>query len=80
MKQVTLEDAARNLDDLLRQAEHEVIVIIRQGKPAGVLSAWPELDEESLARATSADFWRMIESRRKGKPIPWGQAKQDAGL
>ena len=80
MKQVTLEDAAKNLDALLREAEQQVIVIVREGRPVGVLSAWPDLDEESLATATSAGFWRMIESRRKGKAIPWEQAKQDAGL
>ena len=80
MKHVTLEDAAKNLNELLRQAEQEVIVILREGKPVGVLSAWPDLDEESIARASSAGFWRMIESRRKAKPIPWAQAKEDAGL
>ena len=80
MKQVSLEEAKRRLSELLDQAGDEPIVILLDGKPLGVLSAWPELDAESLERASSADFWKMIQARRKGETVPWAEAKKEAGL
>ena len=80
MKQVTLDEAKKRLSELLKEAGEEAIVILKDGKPVGVLSVWPELDAESLARASSADFWRMIQSRRKSETVPWAQAKTQAGL
>lgn len=80
MKQVTLQEAKKRLSELLDQAADEPVLILREGKPVGVLSAWPELDPESVERASSADFWKMIQARRKGETIPWAEAKKNAGL
>ena len=80
MKQVTVEEAKTKLSELLDQAGDEPIIILRDGKPAGVLSAWPALDPESLERASSADFWKLIQARRKGETVPWAKAKKEAGL
>jgi hypothetical protein len=52
-------------------------VILKDGRPVGLLSAWPELDPESLERASSPDFWRMIQARRGEPGVPWTLAKED---
>ena len=80
MKQVAIEEAGRRLGELLAEATHEAIVILKDGRPVGLLSAWPELDEESLERASSPDFWRMIQARREEESVPWTQAKKDLDL
>lgn len=80
MKHVTLEEAEKRLSQLLSEAEKEAIVILKEGKPIGLLSAWPDLDQESLDRASSPSFWRMIQARRKEKGIPWSEAKKQMGL
>ena len=68
------------LGELLAEAATEAVVILKDGKPVGVLSAWPDLDEESLARASSPAFWRRIQARRKEKSVPWAKAKKELGL
>jgi PHD/YefM family antitoxin component YafN of YafNO toxin-antitoxin module len=84
VKQVSVEEARKRLTELLEQAGDEAVVILRDGKPVGVLCAWPdldiEMDIESLERASSPDFWRMIDARRKSPTVPWAQAKKEAGL
>lgn len=80
MKHVTLEEAEKRLSQLLAEAENEAIVILKEGKPVGLLSAWPDLDQESLDRASSSSFWRMIQARRSEKGIPWEDAKIQLGL
>ena len=44
MKQIPLSDA-KDLSKLLRQAEHETIVLTRRGKPAGVLVGFTSEDD-----------------------------------
>lgn len=80
MKKVTLEEARERLAELLGQAGDELIVILDSGKPIGVLRSCPDLDAESLERATSAEFWELIESRRRSRSVPWDQARKDAGV
>ena len=80
MKHVTLEEAEKRLGQLLSEAESEAIVILKEGKPVGLLSAWPDLDQESLHRASSPGFWRMIQARRKERAVPWTEAKKKLGM
>ncbi len=80
MKKVSVREAKERLDELLGQAGDELIVILEAGKPIGVLCACPDLDAESLERATSAEFWELIQSRRRSESVPWDQARKDAGI
>ena len=80
MKKVSVKEAKERLHELLDQAGDELIVILEGEKPIGVLCAWPELDSESLERATSAEFWELIQSRRRSRSVSWAQAKKDAGM
>jgi antitoxin (DNA-binding transcriptional repressor) of toxin-antitoxin stability system len=79
MKQVSESEIAKDLSRILDQAGDEPIVIARDGKPVGILRAWPEIDE-SLDLARSDEFWRMIEARRGSKAVPWETAKEDLGV
>ena len=79
MRQMTEGEIARQLTEILDQGGDESIVIVRDGKPVGILRAWPDIDDSSgLAR--SDDFWRMIETRRGSKAVPWETAKKDLGV
>ena len=79
MKQASESEIAKDLTRILDEAGDEPIVIVRDGKPVGILRAWPEIDE-SLDLARSDQFWRMIEARRGSKAVPWETAKEDLGV
>lgn len=79
MKQMSEGEIAKQLSRILDQAGDEPIVIVRDGKPVGVLRAWPEIDD-SFDLARSDEFWRMIEARRGSKAVPWETAKKDLGI
>ena len=86
MKQVALAEMTGHLPKYLRAAEHEQIVITRDGKPAGVLIGfeseddWFEYELENdprfLSRIASAR-----ESIRAGRGIAWEdiKAREDGG-
>ena len=79
MKQMSEGDIAKQLSKILDQAGDEAIVIVRDGKPVGILRAWPEIGD-SFDLARSDEFWRMIEARRGSKPVAWEAAKKDLGI
>ena len=79
MKQMTEGEIARQLPEILDRPGNEPIVIIRDGKPVGILRAWPDIDD-SFDLVRSDEFWRMIETRRESKAVPWKTAKKDLGI
>ena len=79
MKRMSENEIAKHLPKILDQAGDESIVILRDGKPVGVLRSWPEIDD-SIDLARSDEFWRMIQARRGSKAVPWETAKKDLGI
>lgn len=73
-------EARQRLRELLKEAAEGAIGIVKDGKPVGVPSVWPELDAESLGYATSPELWQLIRQRRQESTIPWAEAKKLAGL
>lgn len=67
MKMVGLEHA--NLDVCVNDAQHERMVITRNGKPVALIVGVEGMDEEQLQFGSSDKFWRLIEQRRKQKTI-----------
>ena len=47
----------------------------RAGKPSAVIVGIESHDEEDKALASSAEFWRMIEQRRRGQSISLSELK-----
>lgn len=75
MKSVTVSEAQANIEAILRSAQKERIVLTRGGKPSAVILGVDGYDEEDLRLAGSAEFWQMIEERRKGRSIPLSELR-----
>jgi prevent-host-death family protein len=75
MKTISMADAQTDLQGLLDAAQKERIVVRRNGKPSVMLLGIEAYDQEDLDLASSADFWRLIEKRRKGNLIPLAAVK-----
>jgi prevent-host-death family protein len=67
MKMVGLKHAKLNacIDD----AQHEQVVITRNGRPVALIIGVEGLDQEQLLLGSSDKFWKLIEQRRKQKTI-----------
>jgi prevent-host-death family protein len=80
MKSVSSAEARDNMERLLDSAQRERVVVTRAGKPCAVILGIEGYDREDLQLAASAEFWRMIESRRQGKELPLSELKTRLGL
>jgi prevent-host-death family protein len=77
MKSIPISDAASNLKAVVTSAQRERVVLTQNGKPAAVVVGIESYDEEDLRLAGSAEFWKLIESRRRsGSEIPLAELKQ----
>jgi PHD/YefM family antitoxin component YafN of YafNO toxin-antitoxin module len=61
-------------------AQQERIVITRAGKPSAVVVGIESYDAEDLQLATSLEFWKMIQERRRGPEISLSQLKSRLGM
>jgi prevent-host-death family protein len=76
VKPIAAVEAEADLDKLLDSAQKERIVIMRRGKPSAVVVGIESYDDEELKLATSPEFWRMIEARRRrGTSIPLSELR-----
>ena len=75
----TLDLAETNLEHCLKEASSESVLVIKNGKPLALISNVEGLDAEQIELGTSADFWKLIEERRRQKTISWNQFKQRLG-
>ncbi len=58
-----------NLEECVRDAERERIVLTRRGKPVAVLIGVKGLDLEQIALGHSDEFWSLIRQRRTEKTM-----------
>jgi prevent-host-death family protein len=70
MKQLTLEQLSEQLQDYVRSAQREQILITDNGKPIALLLGLENSDPEQLNLQLSARFWEMISDRRKRPTVP----------
>lgn len=75
MKTISIADAESNLPALLKAAQKERVVLTQSGKPSVVLVGVESYDEEDLELASSAEFWQMIQARRKGRSFSLAELK-----
>jgi prevent-host-death family protein len=71
MKTIPASKLNPRADVLHTMAHGERAVITRAGRPVAVLINIEGYDDEDLALVQSANFWRLIDSRRKEKTIPF---------
>lgn len=57
------------LEDCVRDARDERVIITRNGVPVALVIGVEGLDEEQVARGSSDDFWRLIAGRRAQKTV-----------
>src|SRR5262245_62069327 len=67
MKNIRIEGA--KLEDCVRQAQRERVVLTRDGKPVAVLVGVKGLDWEQLELGHSDEFWSLIRARRGRRTI-----------
>jgi prevent-host-death family protein len=65
MKEATIEQLSRDPEGTLEAAQNERILVTRDGEPLAVIVGVEYKDAEDLQLEASADFWRMIEERRR---------------
>jgi antitoxin (DNA-binding transcriptional repressor) of toxin-antitoxin stability system len=67
MKTVNLEQTT--LDTCVNEAQHEHILITRNGKPVAVIVGIEGLDEEQFQLGSSNKFWELISERRQERTM-----------
>jgi prevent-host-death family protein len=70
MKQLTLEQLSEQLQDYVRSAQREQILITDNGKPIALLLGLENTDLEQFNLQLLAQFWEMISDRRKRPTVP----------
>ena len=69
MKETTLERFVRDVHELLEEAQHERILVTRDGTPFAVVMGIAHKDQEDLRLESSSEFWHMIEERRRAPTV-----------
>jgi prevent-host-death family protein len=77
MKEVTLEQLSRDTSTLLDAAQRDKLLVTREGKPLALVVGIENLDAEDWDLATSPEFWRMIEERRREPTRPLEDIKAE---
>lgn len=67
MKVINVQET--DLNNCLRSAQRQGVVITRKGKPIAVMFGVKDMDLEQLERSYSDEFWQTIAQRRKQKTI-----------
>ncbi|NER23462.1 MAG: type II toxin-antitoxin system prevent-host-death family antitoxin [Symploca sp. SIO1B1] len=75
MKQLTIEELDQQLQDYVRSAQHEQIMITQNGKPIAVLLGLENFDPEQGHLQLSAEFWQMIVDRRQRPTLPLSEVE-----
>ena len=65
MKSIGLKEAKAHLSEFVDKAQHERILITRHGRPAALVIGVEGHDIERIVLGSDAEFWKMIEERRK---------------
>lgn len=74
MRMISLEEAT--LDNCVNDAQHERVVITRNGKPVALIVGVEGMDEEQLLLGSSDKFWQFINERRKQYTVSRAKLEQ----
>jgi antitoxin (DNA-binding transcriptional repressor) of toxin-antitoxin stability system len=74
MKTIGLKQAT--LDDCIKNAQQERVVITRNGKPVALIVGVEGMDKEQLQLGSSDKFWKLVEKRRKDKIVSRAELEQ----
>jgi antitoxin (DNA-binding transcriptional repressor) of toxin-antitoxin stability system len=74
VKTIGIEHAT--LDACLQDAQHERVVITRNGIPVALIVGLEGLDEEQVQLGSSEPFWQLIAERRRQKTMGRAELEQ----
>jgi len=78
MKRIALEQLPKEIAELFVSAQHERVVVTRDGQPYALEVGVENKDEEDLQLEFSPDFWWMVEeSRRSTVSVPLKDAMDE---
>jgi antitoxin (DNA-binding transcriptional repressor) of toxin-antitoxin stability system len=77
VKTVSVEQAT--LDACIREAQHERVVVTREGVPVALVVGVEGLDEEQVDLGSSDEFWRLIGERRRQKTVSREELERKCG-
>ena len=80
MKTISVRDLQRKIRQCVEIAQKERVVITRNGRPAAIVLGVEGREWEDVFYQTSPTFWKMIEDRRKEKPISLAATRRRLGL
>jgi antitoxin (DNA-binding transcriptional repressor) of toxin-antitoxin stability system len=67
MKTVAME--AATLDVCVAEAQHEGVILTRDGHPIALVVAVSGMDEEQIRLSSNPEFWKLMDLRRREKTI-----------
>ncbi len=70
MKTVNVRDLQKKIKEFVDASQKDRVVLTRHGKPSAILVGVEGEDWETVVQETNAEFWNLIQSRRKQKTIP----------
>jgi len=65
MRELTIEQFEQDPRSVVEVSQRERIVLTQDGMPVAVVVGLMSRDAEDAALVASAEFWRMIEDRRR---------------
>ena len=65
----TLEIDQATLDGCVKSARSERVILTRGGRPVALVVGIEGMDEEQIELGSSDKFWKLMNERRKEKPI-----------
>lgn len=79
MKTISVRDLQKKVRECVDAAQSDRIVITRHGRPAAVLVGVAGTDWETVVLETNAQFWRLIEKRRKQPTLTMADMRRRVG-
>ena len=77
MKTLGIEQAT--LDVCVREAQHDRVLLTRDGLPVALVVGIEGLDAEQVGLGSSDEFWRLITERRKQQTMTRSELEQASG-
>ena len=69
MKTISVRGLQKHIRDCVDASQRSRVVVTRHGVPAALMIGVEGSDWETLALQTNPSFWRLIEQRRKDRPV-----------
>lgn len=69
MKTVNVRELQKRIKEYIGVSQKDRVVLTRHGKPSAVLVGVEGADWETVVLETNAEFWGLIQKRRKQKTI-----------